>query len=70
MCTSNVDVAGGIVNGTTGEVVQFYGQHVVQVKEDNTGRIFQYSTGVATNKIQWPRATPVSPDSCVGSNDP
>jgi len=40
MCTSNVDVAGGIVNGTTGEVVQFYGQHVVQVKEDNTGRIF------------------------------
>lgn len=40
MCTSNVDVAGRIVNGTTGEVVQFYGQHVVQVKEDNTGRIF------------------------------
>lgn len=40
MCTSNVDVAGGIVNGTTGEVVRLCGQHVVQVKEDLTGRVF------------------------------
>lgn len=40
MCTSNVDVAGGIVNGTTGKVVRFYDQFVVQVREDMTGRIF------------------------------
>jgi hypothetical protein len=40
MCTSNVDVVGGVVNGTTGIVVRFYDQDVVQVREDNTGRIF------------------------------
>lgn len=40
MCTSNVDVPGRIVNGTTGTVVRFFGLHVVQVKEDKTGRVF------------------------------
>lgn len=39
MCTSNVDVAGGLVNGTTGVVTAIYDKHVVQIRTD-TGLTF------------------------------
>jgi len=40
MCTSNVDVAGGLVNGTTGVVTNIYGKNVVQIRTDEGGKIF------------------------------
>lgn len=40
MCTSNLDVAGGLVNGTTGVVTQIIGKHCVQIRTDEGGRIF------------------------------
>lgn len=39
MCTSNVDVAGGLVNGTTGVVTAICEKHVVQIRTD-TGLTF------------------------------
>lgn len=40
MCTSNVDVVGGLVNGTTGVVTAFYGEEVVAIRTDKIGKIF------------------------------
>lgn len=42
MCTSNIDVEKGLVNGTLGIVERIYGHEVVEVRADN-GRLFRIS---------------------------
>jgi hypothetical protein len=48
MCTSNVDVAGGLVNGTTGVVTKIYGKNVVQIRTED----LQYTARAQDDKKQ------------------